>query len=1427
MKRNFPSRIVCMVCAVILAFSMIPVYFVAQAGGSSSQYIFQPDCDISVMTFNVLDYETTGEYQSSATRFNYIVDTINTYSPDLIGIQEAAMDTDFNWVTQLQSSLGGTYASRALRDDNSSYPMTIASGLMIFWKKSRFSRVSSGAAQYTGIEAYVNGQYMSDASRYYQYVKLYDSQKDINFYMFNTHLAISAVLMDGDPSTTTDDERLMGYKHKTLQIKQLVARMKSLSQNMPCFATGDYNCTFDASDPDPTSETAMLTLMGYNTPFKSAGEIAKYNFPVSYTTTIDHCFVNEKYVEVLARDFVYRDYNGQQPSDHRAVMNYMNYTPLATFGENVTYNAAEKTATATTDGTSFALPISLTPTGFTTKIYNAAGSVVTSPLTLTAPNNHFTIKFTNSNLTNNSSTVYSSIDVNIRTTAFETPGAISCENAESAWYDAENEAYHIAVASGVTSVSPVITGGSLYKNAAGTTAQSTPVSTSAGRKTLYVKIGTTVYPLYIDREQLAAAGTGTLYVDSGLTGLPNGSVGSYHDRDGIRLVTVGTNGFATLAAANSKASTNYSIYVAPGIYREGVSIYANKKLKWYGNNRDVSPITRGSSIWTLNTSRLEETILKDVNFTVTISSSATEGSVDIHGFSVVGTTERGPIYSGFGNSATLGTRHCTFNISKNILAGGATNTTNGSALWFNTNSLKDGRICDNYIGPTDEYYSTIFRATTTRNSNGLVFDNNFFFKSSYCYVNSEPTNLSVDAGYVNVTFSYNRFDECGGVYTYPGRVTSETTGNIRILYNEFYRCGYVGDTYVVGTIISQSSAEGATPTDYSKVSLTVFGNLFKYCSRGIGISRGLETVITENATKMSVNVNNNRFIYPNMRRSDRDIRIVGYMGSAANVYNVSLSAWKFNYNYFLSQGVVTTSVPADHIYDMVEDEDGTIHHYGKSITSTPYFTNQALSTLNSGSLSTLSGISASGNSYVYDGTEKSAVVTAPSGSVISYSVNGGPYSSIAPYLTDVGSVSYNYKVEKAGYKAATGSGTLTVTPATITGITMEDSTVTYNGKAKSLKLTGKLSTDTVTYSCGGTDYDAMPSFIDAGVYNISATVNRTNYNPLVLNAKLTIEGAAITGITLADGTKKYTGEDLMIAPKGTKAGDVVTYSSDGVNFAETSGIRNVGTHTLYAKVSRTNYQDLIVSSTLTVTPGDLEKSAFYVLGYHGIADGSNHTVTLYGKQTGDVITYSTDGETFGTTVPKFSAVGEHTVYVKLERPNYEPVVASAKVCLSRALSTPLFALTQADYMMTDAEGYVGRKALTFTYLLAGTGAFYSTASDVKVLSYGLLYSPSTDDLSCYVYNAQHQTSNSEYGATVREYPYRSSEEGLLKLTSSFTIRFTGIKENKSRAVVAYIRYELDGVLYEEFSTLDATTTVVDGYINGIGPTIVSNDGLDD
>lgn len=146
-------------------------------------------------------------------------------------------------------------------------------------------------------------------------------------------------------------------------------------------------------------------------------------------------------------------------------------------------------------------------------------------------------------------------------------------------------------------------------------------------------------------------------------------------------------------------------------------------------------------------------------------------------------------------------------------------------------------------------------------------------------------------------------------------------------------------------------------------------------------------------------------------------------------------------------------------------------------------------------------------------------------------------------------------------------------------IFFDDLIVTYDGQSHTLgEVRGAPSDATVTYA-------NRNSYTDVGSYKATATIEKENYNPLSLDATLTITPATFSGLTYESVSVTYDGkehiDDVQLSgftPEGTSTKEIV---KDENNQIVTSAVE-VGTYTYTCEITNKNYDQLTLSATLTI-----------------------------------------------------------------------------------------------------------------------------------------------------------------------------------------------------------------------------------------------------
>lgn len=192
-----------------------------------------------------------------------------------------------------------------------------------------------------------------------------------------------------------------------------------------------------------------------------------------------------------------------------------------------------------------------------------------------------------------------------------------------------------------------------------------------------------------------------------------------------------------------------------------------------------------------------------------------------------------------------------------------------------------------------------------------------------------------------------------------------------------------------------------------------------------------------------------------------------------------------------------------------------------------------------------------GYSGVYDGkTHKaSCTVSVAAGTTVTYSVDGGAtWSAAAPSIKDVGEVSFLVKAENPDYETAISTGTLQVTPATIT-ISTTGAKKVYNGQplySSGIKVTGLVAGEYLNCYATGSRTDVGQS---KNVYLVNwfdSTAKFKNYTIVNDYGILEITPATLT-VTTYSGSKVYNGEPLTAGGmiSGLIWGETATFTVTG------------------------------------------------------------------------------------------------------------------------------------------------------------------------------------------------------------------------------------------------------------------------------------------
>lgn len=270
----------------------------------------------------------------------------------------------------------------------------------------------------------------------------------------------------------------------------------------------------------------------------------------------------------------------------------------------------------------------------------------------------------------------------------------------------------------------------------------------------------------------------------------------------------------------------------------------------------------------------------------------------------------------------------------------------------------------------------------------------------------------------------------------------------------------------------------------------------------------------------------------------------------------------------------------------------------------------------------VAGISFTDKTFVYDGDIHTATVTGklPSGVSVSYEnndkINVGTYTVTAIFNDNSG----NYIVP------ANMTAKLIIEKATVSGITFDDKTFTYNGEKRNIEIGGILPEDIiVSYSNNGK--------INAGIYTVIATFSCKTDNYFVpddMTATLTIKKAVydMSNVSFDNKTVTYDGKMHSITVSGTlPEGVAVTYSNnDKINanqYVVTASFRS----------DSINYYAIDdMQAILTINKATYDMSEIVFVGGTFTYDGTQKFIYVTGEiPNGVTVSYENNGKVNANT----------------------------------------------------------------------------------------------------------------------------------------------------------------------------------------------------
>ncbi|MBQ2620532.1 MAG: hypothetical protein IJF84_04275 [Thermoguttaceae bacterium] len=398
------------------------------------------------------------------------------------------------------------------------------------------------------------------------------------------------------------------------------------------------------------------------------------------------------------------------------------------------------------------------------------------------------------------------------------------------------------------------------------------------------------------------------------------------------------------------------------------------------------------------------------------------------------------------------------------------------------------------------------------------------------------------------------------------------------------------------------------------------------------------------------------------------------------------------------------------------------------------------------------------------------------------------------------------------------------------------------GQSTTITYTGMIGRQTI-----GEGEDAVLADPDNDVYTLTLDVGSVN---------LTIKGVDSFGYTYADMGYSYnlTNLDVKAELFDSEWNSIYVYDSDwscdatiqcsisaaGTYYLVVSGDQRgeLGSDGGYwytdqngaTKLGYSNYGSLgryNISGTVSTNSGEI--SGISVGGFTGTYDGSAHDLiqSVTGLEQGDVVSYSTDGVQWSSTLPEATNAGEYSAWVKVERAGYEDFVSSEIVSTIGKATLTATADSQSITYGDAAPGYTvtytgfvnGENYSVIDTLAAATssyaqynnvGSYTITASGASDNNYDFVYQTGTltvgqkavtvafNDYSGLVYNGQERTISAAVSGTI------NGDNPGLSLSYNKTVK--DADSYTATASISNSNYVLTGTTTQNFSIGKATLT---------------------
>ena len=307
--------------------------------------------------------------------------------------------------------------------------------------------------------------------------------------------------------------------------------------------------------------------------------------------------------------------------------------------------------------------------------------------------------------------------------------------------------------------------------------------------------------------------------------------------------------------------------------------------------------------------------------------------------------------------------------------------------------------------------------------------------------------------------------------------------------------------------------------------------------------------------------------------------------------------------------------------------------------------------------------------------------------------NQDSYYATIPEMTNPGTYTVNWKLDgDANHTDAQSDIEVTIDKADLSNVavkvTSDDFLCDGTIKKPTLSTTGKTVTNSdpvFTYSdtIDGTYSEEIPGFTTAGTHTIYWKASAEYHNDVTGSVTFNINPAVYSitpSVTLTTPSVDYDGtaKTPVVETNGATPNDAeITFSyatkKDG-EYASMPSFTEAGKHMVYWKASATNYETITGEFEFTInkiaSAYENEPAAITGLSY----TGENQDLVTRGSTADGVVKYSlSESGPFTTEIPQGKAVGEYTIFYKIEGDNNhnDSMIKSVKTVIAANAKTGL------------------------------------------------------------------------------------------------------------------------------------------------------------